>query len=73
MIILVVGVFALIAGLQVPGLVRKGYWRELVVFSILLGMGFVLSVLLAMGVELPYISSGITRIVKSIFGLKNIP
>lgn len=72
MIILLVAGFALIVALEVPGLVRKGYWRELAVFGVLLGAAFVLSIMMAMGVKLPYVSSGITKLVKSVFHLKVI-
>ncbi|NLY90420.1 MAG: hypothetical protein GX081_02285 [Firmicutes bacterium] len=57
MILLVVGVFLLLFLWEAPGLVAKEYWRELAVFTILLLIGLVFSLLLVGGVELPYIES----------------
>jgi hypothetical protein len=52
-IILVVIAFALIAGFQTPGLIKKKEWKDLVVFGILWLTGFVLSFLLSLNVQLP--------------------
>lgn len=57
MIILLVGIFLLLFLWEAPGLVAKEYWRELAVYTLLLLIGLVISLLLASGVELPYIES----------------
>ncbi|HOV78839.1 MAG TPA: hypothetical protein PK728_01915 [Bacillota bacterium] len=44
MIVLVLLAFALIAGLEAPGLVKKKMWRELIAFSVYLAAGMALTV-----------------------------
>lgn len=46
-------VFIGIAFYEVPKLIREKLWRELWTFSILLLIGFVLSVLQIMGIKVP--------------------
>jgi hypothetical protein len=69
-VLFVVFIFIVIAGLEIPGLIQKKYWRELVVYCALLLPGFVMSVLLAMGVDFPPVSTAIFEFVKRIFGVK---
>lgn len=57
MIPLLIFIFLLLFFWEAPGLVAKEYWRELAVFTILLLIGLVVSLLLASGVELPYIET----------------
>lgn len=66
MIIIVVLVFIFLFIYETPGLVEKEYWRELAVFTVLLLLGLVLSILLASGVELPYIESAWIELVEVI-------
>jgi hypothetical protein len=56
-----------IALFQVPGLIRAKYWKELIAFSILLFIGFGLSLFMALGFDLPNISTLIGQLFKSIF------
>jgi hypothetical protein len=60
MIILLVIGFALVCFREIPGLILHKYWKELIVFSVLLGAAFILSLLLVLGVELPQVSTVIT-------------
>lgn len=46
-------VFGLIIALEVPGLVRRGMWRELAVFGGLMVVGMTLSIAEVLGIELP--------------------
>jgi hypothetical protein len=62
--------FGLIALLDVPRLIKKKYWKELCVYGVLLMTGLGLSLLLAMGVEIPPVSTAITNLVKSVFKIK---
>ncbi|NLW55132.1 MAG: hypothetical protein GX050_00680 [Firmicutes bacterium] len=55
MIFLVLLGFACIVAIELPVLIKAQYRRELVVFTILTGAAFILSILLALGVKLPYI------------------
>ncbi|MEL7568446.1 MAG: hypothetical protein AAGU27_26715 [Dehalobacterium sp.] len=51
--------FLVMAAWEVPGLFSKKLWRELTVFSTLWLLGFVLSLLLTLGVRLPSPTNGI--------------
>lgn len=69
-VILLVLAFLFIVLLEVPGLVQRKQYRELVAFSVLLGMGFILSLLQVLGVRLPspidgivYVTDRLTRAV----------
>lgn len=53
MVILIILVFALIAGIEIPSLVKRKYKKELALFSIFLFFGFVFSLLFTAGVDLP--------------------
>ncbi|HHT49015.1 MAG TPA: hypothetical protein GXZ98_06955 [Firmicutes bacterium] len=57
MIVLMILIFLLLFLWEAPGLMAQEYWRELAVFTILLIVGLVLSLLLLTGVKLPYIES----------------
>lgn len=46
-------VFGLIIALEVPGLVRRGMWRELAAFGGLMVVGMTLSTAEVLGIELP--------------------
>ena len=56
--------FAIIALLEIPGLMRKKEWPELIAFSILLTIGFLLSFLQVIGVEVPNPNKGIAYLIK---------
>ena len=51
--IILVPVYAVIALLQVPGLVREKNWHDLAIFSIFLIFAFFFSLLLGLDVEIP--------------------
>ena len=57
MIFLVLIGFSLLVALEIPPLIKKKYWRELVAFSLLTAGALFLSILQTFGVELPYIES----------------
>ncbi|NLZ52991.1 MAG: hypothetical protein GX892_07580 [Thermoanaerobacteraceae bacterium] len=66
MIVLVIAIFIIIALLQVPGLIKQKLWRELTAFSVLLGIGFILSLLQVIGVKIPSPNQGIIYLIKSV-------
>ena len=73
MIILVILGFGLIAAFEAPLLIRRQYWRELAVFSFLILVGLLLTILLTLGVELPYIDVELTKLITGLgeaLGLK---
>ena len=69
MIFLLIIVFIGIALFEIPGLIRKKYWRELTVFSIFLLLAFILSLLQAIGTKIPSPMKGIQYLVKDILHL----
>lgn len=69
MIFLLIAVFAGIVLFEVPDLIRKKYWRELVVFFLLLSFAFVLSLLQTIGVKIPILYSGIEYLLKDVLHL----
>jgi|CZCA01.1.fsa_nt_gi hypothetical protein len=71
-IALLVAVFTVIALFEVPKILEKGLWRELLVFSVLLLFGFTLSVLLALEVRLPSPVKGIRSLMNPILRLLGI-
>jgi hypothetical protein len=66
MIFLVVLGFGLMIFLEMPELIQKKYYRELVVFCILTLIGLILSILLTLGVELPYLDPLIKKAITGI-------
>lgn len=64
LLLLLVLTFLAIIAWEVPGLLRKKLWRELAVFSTLWLLGFLLSFLLTVGVQLPNPTDGIEYLIK---------
>jgi len=62
-IVLLLMGFSLIVAFELPMLVRKRMWRELSVFTVLLVVGFTLSIVQVLGIEL----SDLARVIESIF------
>jgi hypothetical protein len=71
-IVLLVAVFTVIGLFEVPKIVEKRLWRELIVFSFLLVFGFTLSVLLALDVPLPSPARGTRFLMEPILRLLGI-
>jgi len=63
-IVLLIVLFIGIVLVEVPGLVKKRMWRELVAFSVYLWIGMALSIPLALGVDLPNPTWAIEALVK---------
>lgn len=59
-------IFTLIAFLETPLMIRDKLWKELTVYYFFLLGGFVLSLLMVLGVELPFIAAVITKVIKSL-------
>jgi hypothetical protein len=66
MLLLLVLTFLAMAAWEAPGLFRKKLWRELSVFSVLWLLGFALSFLLTVGVQLPNPTDGIKYLVNQV-------
>ncbi len=69
---LITAVFTFVALFEVPKMLRKGLWRELLVFGFLLISGFTLSVLLALDIPVPSPAKGIRSLVNPILRLLGI-
>jgi hypothetical protein len=52
-IFLLITAFILIILYEVPGLIRKKYWRELVAFSALLSIAFFVSLMQTLNIKIP--------------------
>ena len=52
----IIAVFTMIVFFELPGLIRRKYWREVIAFSLLLILGFVLYTLRHFGVKFPSIT-----------------
>lgn len=67
MIVLLIATFAVIALIEVPRLIKKKYWRELIAFSVILTIAFVISVLQLMHIEIPNPVKDSQFFIKSLF------
>ena len=67
MIALLLMGFAIVALIQIPGLIKKQWWRELICFTVLWSIGLVLSMMVAIGITLPPISTIIGQYISKIF------
>ncbi|MDA8234566.1 MAG: hypothetical protein M0Z31_07210 [Clostridia bacterium] len=65
MVLVLVLVFLAIIAMEVPSLVKKQMWRELVAFSLLLLIGMVFSFGQALGYQMPNPNKGIEFIITS--------
>ncbi|MEM5817618.1 MAG: hypothetical protein AAGU16_07095 [Desulfitobacterium hafniense] len=68
-ILLLVIVFLGLVLFELPELIQKRYWRELITVIFLLSIGFILSLLLAMGIEVPNPSNVLVYIFKEVLHL----
>ncbi len=53
MIFLLVCAFAFLIWLEVPGMIRKKSWRELIAYSVILSVAFVICVLEILNIQIP--------------------
>ena len=52
---------------SIRGLARDGQWKEIVVLSVISALGIGLSLLMILGVDLPYFSGVINELIKKLF------
>jgi cyanate permease len=69
MIALLLMGFGIVALIQIPSLIKKQWRRELICFTVLWSIGLVLSILVAVGITLPPISTIINHYITEMFGL----
>ncbi|MCM1565671.1 MAG: hypothetical protein NC238_06920 [Dehalobacter sp.] len=70
-IFLLIVVFIAGVLIDVPGLIRKKYWRELVVCSFILLFAFIISLLQILGVKLPSPFVSINNFLRDMVPFKN--
>lgn len=66
MMILLIIVTGFTIYIEVPGLVKKNYWREIILFSVLLTIGFIFLLLIIIGVKIPSPALYIEKIVNNL-------
>lgn len=71
-VVLIIAVFTVIGLFEVPKILEKRLWRDLLVFSFSLILGFTLSVLIALDVPLPSPVKGIRSLMNPILRLLGI-
>ena len=64
---LLIIIFAGIALMEIPDLLRKERWNELTTFLALLAIGFTLSILQTTGIKVPNPNKGIEHLIKLMF------
>lgn len=69
MTVLLILLFLSVAAIQIPGLIKLHWWRDLICFSVLWSTALVLSVIITLGVRLPPITTLITRFISSMLGI----
>lgn len=67
-IVFLIFAFAFFILWEVPALLKRRYWKEIIVFGVLLVLAFGLASVTALGIRLPAPTVIMTRIVKSLFG-----
>ena len=65
-ILVLVLLFAGLSLIDIPKLIRKKQWPELITSSVLLSIGFILSLLQIIGVDVPNPNKGIINLIKMI-------
>ena len=69
MVFLLILVFIVIALIEIPSLIRKKYWRELVVFLFFLLFVFIMTLLQIIGIKLPNPVKGLEYLIKDVLHL----
>jgi hypothetical protein len=70
MVVLVIIAFTILYLVRLPALLKPGYRRDLIAFTVLMGINFAFSLLLALGVKFPFVGTEITKLFKTYILLK---
>lgn len=73
MIIIVAISFAIIALMDVPGLIKSGYKRDLAVYSVIYFFALVMSIVIAIGVVMPSSTMWFEHFIKDVLHLSYKP
>lgn len=69
MIFLLIAVFIFMILYEVPGLIKKRYWKELAVFSFLISIAFFISLMQVLKIEIPNVVKDTQYFVKNLLHL----
>ncbi len=68
MFIIIIIIYLIIGIVEMYPLYKKNQKKELILYSVLFFVAFVMSLLLSLGIEIPSPADGIEKIVKGIVG-----
>jgi Na+/H+ antiporter NhaA len=68
-VLLIIALFGLIILLEIAPLAREQQWKELIAASLLLTAGFILSMLITLGFDFPYLGPVISSLVERLVGI----
>ncbi len=63
-------IYAFIIIINVPELIKKKEWRELIAFSILYIIGFALGLMYVLGIPIPSPMKGLQHLIVEVLGIK---
>jgi len=69
MVLLLIIIFIGIILVDVPDMIKSGYWHELKIFSVFLVAAFIMSVLYIIGIPIPNPVKGMEYVVKDLLHL----
>lgn len=70
MLILVILIYIIIGLVQGVSLIKKRYWRELIISTVFLGIAFILSVLYILDFNIPSPAKGMQYIIEDVLHLR---
>ncbi len=68
--LVLISAYTIIALIQIPGLVKNKYWRELIVFSIIYVIAFAIGFLFVMDIPIPSPMRALHFLISEKMGLK---
>jgi hypothetical protein len=63
-------IYVIIALCQIPALIKKKYWRELIAFSFFFALAFILNLLQALDIKIPSPMKEIQYLLEDVLHLK---
>jgi hypothetical protein len=63
-------IYAFIAVLNIPGMIKKKEWRELAAFSVFYAAGFLLGLLYVLDIPIPSPMKGLDYLIVEVLGIK---
>ena len=63
-------IFVLMAFVQIPGLIKKKYWKELIAFSFFYMAAFTVSLLYVLDITIPSPIKGVKYVIEDLLKIK---